>query len=262
MWKTFAGRCLYQSPEGIRVFQNLLFRWLKFDSKALQTVLNRYAPQIPQLMYIKGLIIPVQLQPDNCCMLGLGGGGVAHALDSILKGAKLDIIENSLSVINVAKRFFMIDRLQNINLIHEEANSFVKNCKVKYQHLLIDLYTADSFPEQCANKDFFISCKKILKPEGILAINLANTKEHFALFQIIQEQFPNATIALAFRETNNLIIYAQNGSTISPFLNALKKNYKIKKLGWTKRWGLVVILKSGLHFSLLGSLTWRMWRNK
>jgi spermidine synthase len=243
MWKTFAGRCLYQSSQGIRVFQNLLFRWLQFDSLALQTVLNRYAPHRPELRYIKSLIIAVQLQPQTCCMLGLGGGGAAHALSPILKDQKLDIIEDSAEVIEVAKRFFMIDRLQNIAIIQDEASNYIKMCSSKYQHILIDLYTAHGFPSQCNNEEFFVNCKKALKPGGVLAVNLANAKEHFPLFQLIQKQFGRATIAVAVPGTANLIIFAKNSTTIDLFLNLLKKNGKIRQLTWTEIWGYVATLR-------------------
>ncbi|MBA2711572.1 MAG: fused MFS/spermidine synthase [Tatlockia sp.] len=242
MWKTLAGRCLYQSSDGIQVFQNPLYRWLQFDSNALQTVLNRYAPQRPQLPYIESLMIPVQLQPDNCCMLGLGGGGVAHTLDPILKNAKLDIVEKNHEVIEIAKRFFWVDRLHNINLIHDDAEKFLKTCQIKYQHLLVDIYTDDSFPRHCANADFFASCKKQLKPDGILAVNLANSEDHYRLFKMLQSQFTKATVALIVPGTNNMIIFAQNSPTINLFLTLLKKTKKIKKLIWTERWGLVMKL--------------------
>lgn len=243
MWKTFGGRCLYESPQGIRVFQNLFFRWLQFDSKALQTVLNRYAPQRPVLNYIQYLIMAVKLQPQNCCILGLGGGGAAHALVPFLKEFKLDLIENSNEVIEIAKRFFRIDSLEKLNIIHEDAELFVENCSVSYQHLLIDLYTADSFPAQCNNDKFFANCKKILKPNGILAINLANAKEHHPILKLVQNHFGRAVMITAVPGTANLIIFAQNAVTIEPFLTLLKDNKKVKGLSWAENWGYVLRLK-------------------
>ncbi|MBA2652561.1 MAG: fused MFS/spermidine synthase [Tatlockia sp.] len=243
MWKTFAARLIYQSPQGIRVFQNFLFRWLQFDSKALQTVINRYKPSRPQLRYLNYLMLAVQLKPQNCCMLGLGGGGAAHALSPLLGCSKLVVVESSLEVIELAKRFFMIDSLKNIALVNEEASLFLSKNNDKYQHLLIDLFTAHTFPEHCISEEFFANCKRALNPGGILAINSANAKEHLSLYEALKKQFLSATVVVAVPGTANLIIYAQNSSNINLFLDLLKNNKKIKQLSWSDRWGYMASLR-------------------
>ncbi|MBA2656234.1 MAG: hypothetical protein H0U70_04530 [Tatlockia sp.] len=242
MWKTFAGHCIYQSSQGIRVFQNPLYRWLKFNSPALQTVLNRYRPAKFELQYLRVLTIAIQLHPRNCCMLGLGGGGAAHALSPLLDGYELVIIESNVEVIEVAKRFFWIDRLKNIDLINEEASQFINRSEYNFSHLIIDLFTDTHFPIECNKGNFFADCKLRLEPGGILALNSANAKEHFQLLQQIQKQFNRATLSVAIPGSSNLIIFAQNSNTIEPFLENLKNNNKIKKLSWLKDWGYVAIL--------------------
>ncbi|CDZ79085.1 spermidine synthase [Legionella massiliensis] len=242
IWKTFAGRCIYQSTEGTRVLQNPLFRWLQFNSKALQTVLCRFAPHRPQLNYLRYLIQSVQQKPQNCCMLGLGGGGAAHALSPIIAD-RLVIVEYSAEVIDLAKRFFMVDKLKNIDIIHDEASNYLNNCRRKFDHLLIDLYTAHSFPEQCANPDFFARSKELLAPDGILAVNLANSREHLSIFQLIQEQFLRSTVVLPVPDSANIIVFARNSETINPFLDVLKKSRKLKQLTWSSQWGYVARVK-------------------
>jgi spermidine synthase len=243
MWKTFAGRCLYQSPQGTRVFQNLLFRWLQFDSKALQTVLNRYGRHKPGLNYIKYLIMAAELKPQNCCMFGLGGGGAAHALSPLLGDFQLTIIENSAEIIELAKRFFWLDQLKNIKIIHQDASEFLCESVIKFDHLLIDLFTANNFPSQCNNDQFFINCKKALTPEGILAVNVANIHEYKPLFQLIQKQFSHSTLVISVPGSANLIIMAQNSPSINPLLERLRKNRRFKQLSWTENWGYVAKIK-------------------
>lgn len=247
MWKTFAGRCIYQSPQGTRVLENPLFRWLQFDSKALQTVLNRYAPHRPELNYIKYLIQAVQLKPQRCCMLGLGGGGTAHTLSPALKNSKLTIIENSAEVIELAERYFMIDRLNNLNIIHEEASLFLSQCSAKFENLLIDLFTAHNFPSQCNNEEFFARCKQVLTNEGVVAVNLANSREHLPLFQLIQKQFSRSTLVVPVPYSANLIVFAQNSSTIDPLIETFKETGQIKGLSWNSSWGYVAELKAQYH---------------
>ncbi len=232
MWKTFAGRCIYHSPTGIRVLQNPLFRWLQFESKAIQTLLNRYCPHRPGLSYIKLLILAAQLQPTSCCMLGLGGGGVAHALSKVLGPEKLTIVENSAEVIDVASRFFMIDQLNNLVVVQEDASSFVQKWTKQFHHLLVDLFDATHFPAQCNNEEFFANCRRLLTPEGILAVNLANRHEQWPILQLIQQQFPHSTITLPSSNSPNVIVLAQNSDSISSsLLNGLKKEKIQDSLG-------------------------------
>lgn len=243
MWKTFARHCIYQSPTGIRVFQNPLFRWLQFESRAIQTLINRYFPHRPGLSYIKTLIFAVRLQPAQCCMLGLGGGGAAHALSPLLSPDKLLIVENNDEVIDIASRFFMINQLDNLSIVHQDANSFVYQCTHQFQHLLVDLFDANAFPSHCNNEAFFAQCKRLLKPEGILAVNLANRHEQWPLFQLIQQQFHLSTLALPVLDSPNMIILAQNSNSITPFLEFLKKNKHLRQLTWNNKWGNVAKIR-------------------
>ncbi|WP_028389518.1 spermidine synthase [Legionella fairfieldensis] len=243
MWKTRAGQCIYQSSTGIRVFQNLFFRWLQFDSTALQTVLNRYFPHRPGLHYLAPLVLPVKLNPADCCMLGLGGGGAAHALSPLLTNFQLTIVEASAEVIDVARRYFMIDQLKTLNLIHQDANLFVQQCKKQFQYILVDLFNADSFPAHCNTDTFFSNCKRLLKPGGLLVVNLANKNEQWPVFKLVEKQFPDSTIVLPVPDCSNMIIFAQNG-LISAFLAQLKTHKIMSQLMWDSKWKYIAQFKT------------------
>lgn len=243
MWKTILGHCIYESPTGTRVFQNPVYRWLKFDSKAIQSLINRYFPHRPELSYLKPLILPGQLQPGNCCMLGLGGGGAAHALSPYLGDTKLTIVESNEEVINIAKRFFMIDKLTNLSIIHQDASLFVRDYKSEFQHILVDLFTANAFPDHCSNEAFFADCKRLLKPEGVLAVNLANSHEHWPVFQLIQKQFLRSTITFPVAGSANMIILAQNSSSPNSFIDTLKKSHTLRRLAWDGKWGCIATMR-------------------
>ncbi|KTD19276.1 spermidine synthase [Legionella lansingensis] len=239
MWKTFCGRCIYQSPCGAQVYQNFLFRWLKFNSSALQTLINRYYPHWPGLYYIKPLTVFVRIKPSTCCMLGLGGGGAAHALSPYKNNLKLTIVEHDIDVINIAKRFFMLDRLSHIEIIHQDANLFVEQSDRQFEHVLVDLFSGDSFPEHCNTECFFDNCKRILSPEGILAVNLANRNEQWELFQLIRKSFVNATLAVPVRKSANIIVFASKNESVANLVDKLNDHKKLKQVFWDSKWGCV-----------------------
>ncbi|CAM2837498.1 spermidine synthase [Legionella steigerwaltii] len=234
MWRTKLGRCIYTSPSGYKVYQNLCYRWLTLGSNALQTVINRYKPHKPILYYLQALTLMARKYPGTTCMLGLGGAGVAL----MLKDIPLIAVDNSKEVIEIAKQFFMIDRLKNLTVIHENAEDYVQNCETNFTHLIVDLYNANHFPLECANANFFASCHKIITENGFLAINLANIKEQYPIFQLVKNQFKH-TLVIPIRKSANMVIFAAKNESKELFMNKIKETAAFKRIIWVDSWGYV-----------------------
>ncbi len=238
-WKTIAKRSIFEAPNGAKVYQNLMYRWLTFDNRAIHTLINRYQPNHIELRYIHELTLAVRMKPGASCLLGLGGAGIAHALLPYLNEIPLHVVEYDQEIINIAARYFMTDRLKNMTIFHQDAAQFVANCNIYYPHLMVDLFDKHSFPENCNTKSFFKHCHRILEPEGIMAFNLANFNDHWSLFHRIREQFGQRTISLPVKGTANLIVLAYHGDSLSPLLELLKKSACLKLLTWDEKWGCI-----------------------
>lgn len=234
MWKTKLGTCIYTSPSGYKVYQNACYRWLTLGSNALQTVINRHKPHNPVLHYLPALTLMARKYPEVTCMLGLGGAGVAL----MLKDAPLIAVDNSEEVIDIAKRFFMIDNLNNLTVIHDNAMAYVEKCEINFTHLIVDLYNANHFPPECTNADFFASCKRIITENGFLAVNLANIKEQRPIFQLIKNQF-NHTLVIPIRKSANMVIVASKNESKELFINKIKETDAFKRIIWVDSWGYV-----------------------
>ena len=239
MWKTFAGHRIYQAPTRETVHQNFFYRWLTFDSNVLQTLISRRNPKQPGLRYINELTVAIRAQPADCCLLGLGGAGVAHALGPYLHQSTLTAVENNKVIIDIAKLYFMTDHLKQLTIIHQDANVFVQQCKIAYQHLMIDLYCHHSFPKHCNNEAFFAACKTLLRPEGVLALNLANLDEQWSVYQNMKAIFSHSLLWLPVKGTANMVVLACNSPTVTPLLALLKKKQCLKKLTWDPVWGCI-----------------------
>ncbi|CAM2988355.1 spermidine synthase [Legionella worsleiensis] len=238
MWKTKFGHCIYTSSSGFQVFENPGYRWLTLGSSALQTVINKRKPYKPILRYLPSLSLMTRHYPENCCVLGLGGGGIAHMLFHNNPNQPITAVECSEEIIQIAKQFFMVQRLTNLKIIHQNAEDFLQEKNFEYKHLIVDLYDAHHFPQECATDDFFNSCRNSLKEDGFLAVNLANYKEQWALVQTIKQHF-TATIIIPVKHCANLIVIASRNSSKEILMDSIVATKEIKKLVWTHSWGLV-----------------------
>ena len=239
MWKIKGGRCIYQASNSIKVYQNFLYRWLTLDSSAIQTIINRRHLEKPELSYIHQLGFAVREQPANCCLLGLGGAAIVHSIAPYLNNSTILAVENNAEIIQIAAHYFMTDRIKNLSILHQDANLFVQQHNSTYQHVIVDLFDAHSFPKHCNSQQFFANCKRLLLPHGILAVNLANLHEQWPVFQHIRETFHQHTISLPVKGVANMVILACNSPSITPLLDLFKNNQCVKRLSWDAHWGCI-----------------------
>lgn len=240
MWKTYLGKCIHESPSGFRVWQNIAYRWLTFDDNVYQSIINRSHPERGGLKYIDPFTRMARAFPGDSCLLGLGGASVAHVLFQSLVNLRMDAVDNSQDVINIATRYFKIAPLKNLNVIHQSAEKFVQSTSERYQHLLVDLYGTDDYPLECSHEVFFAHCKALLKPDGIMAVNLIDLHEKKAIFQFIRNQFDSCTLVVPVAGTTNTIVFASTACNQRIFLEKIQ--FMMKRLVWDSIWGCVGLM--------------------
>lgn len=228
------GTCIYTSPSGYKVYQNLWYRWLTLGSDALQTVISRRNPHKPILYYLPALTLMARKYPGSICLFGLGGAGIPLMLDD----RPLIVVDNSDEVIDIARRFFRIDHLKNVTIVHENAVDYVQHCKTSFSHLMVDLYNANHFPPECAHEAFFSFCKKLISENGFFTINLANIKEQYPLFQLVKNQFNN-TLVIPVKNSANMVIYASDMMNKELFIKKIEQTTAFKRIFWVNTWGYV-----------------------
>lgn len=241
-WKTIAGRCIYQTPQSVSVHQNLVYRWLTFNNQStLQTLIHRHHPERPALSYLVPFTYALLKDPGPACLLGLGGAGVAHYAGPYLGSIPVTAIEANREVIDIASTYFGTDALANLSILHQDALTFVSSCKERYQHILIDIYSDSGFPLHCQHIDFFIACKALLLPNGVLALNLVNIEHEFGIFIQLRTLFNNATVCIPVNGCANMIILASD--SLTHLLQLLQQSPKLKTLIWDEHYGCMARLR-------------------
>jgi len=238
-WKTLAGKCIYRLDDELSVHQNVLYRWLVFNNQptVIQSLIHRHFPHKPVLSYLLPFSYPLRTAPEATCLLGLGGGGAAHYLAPYLGLYPLTAVENNTHVIQVASQYFMINTLKNITIRAQDAQEFVIQYHGNYQHILIDLYTSQGFPASCQNLDFFAACKRILRPTGILALNLPDFHHNLNVFQNLRSVFQNTTVCIPISSTTNMVILAAHNHHLLQTL--LYTHPQLKQFLWDSEFGYI-----------------------
>ncbi|MFI4962422.1 MAG: spermidine synthase [Legionellales bacterium] len=234
MWQTKIGTCIYVSPSGYRVYQNLFFRWLTLGSSALQTVIYRPCYQKPVLQYLSALTLMAKTYPNPACLLGLGGAAVAQ----MLSAQPLLAVDISAEVIDIAKQFFKADAITNLNIVQNNAIDFLRNNEVRFPHILVDLYNANNYPQECATNEFFALSKMALAEEGFVSINLANISEQWPILRLIKNQF-KSYVVIPVKKSANMVIIASKSDDKEWLVSKLKATGTIKKIVWDGVWGYV-----------------------
>lgn len=150
-------------------------------------------------------------------------------------------------MIRIAEQFFMLKELQNTRIISEDANRFLQKSEQTFPHIIVDLFTDNNFPLSCQSAEFFSNAYHLLEEEGVLAVNLANSEEHWSLFQLIRTQFSKATLVFPIPKSANLVILAKKSASIVPFATKLKDRKHIKQVNVSKRWGNWAEFQAGLR---------------
>ena len=178
-------------------------------------------------------------QPDgNYLMLGLGGGALLHALQYHLNNPTFDVVEINPEVIDIAKQYFYLDKINTANIFQEDANLYITSCKKKYDVILVDIYQDKTYPKHCATQTFFQACQKLLKQDGIIAINCANMSQYKLLLNQLRSVFNNAILTIRVAHPRNVILTATN----QPFQTLLNR-VQLKDLDWHEQSGAFGTLK-------------------
>ncbi len=104
----------------------------------------------------------------NALILGFGGGIVPKELSKIR--FDIDVVEINPATLEIAEKFFKYER-KNTNFFFEDARTFVKKCKKKYDLIVVDLFFEDGAPEHLTTFEFYEDLKNCLNNNGILVSN-------------------------------------------------------------------------------------------
>ena len=106
-------------------------------------------------------------------VLGLGGGSLPMFLHKTFPEAVIDIAEIDPAVVMVAKRYFDVREDHRLRIHLGDARRFVEASPPgRYDLILVDAFGAHSAPAHLTTREFALSLRRAIAPEGVVIGNL------------------------------------------------------------------------------------------
>ena len=109
---------------------------------------------------------------ENILVLGVAGGSVIKTLvDEIKFDGKITGVEIDESIINIANRYFELDKIPNLEIVIDDAFEFILKTKLKYDLIIIDIFEDTSMPNFLFQDFFIIRINSLLNLNGFILFN-------------------------------------------------------------------------------------------
>jgi spermidine synthase len=145
-------------------------------------------------------------------VLGVAGGCVIKTLvDEINYTQKIIGVEIDKAVIEIAKEYFQLDKIQNLEIIIEDALEFVLQTEDQFDLIIIDIFQDTKMPDFLFEKVFKDRVCQILNTKGCILFNtmiVNKNQKQLNLDYIKSFDSTNYSITKLnkMEETNELII--------------------------------------------------------
>jgi spermidine synthase len=216
-------RSLYRQ---IVVYDDDELRCMRFTRQptARQSCQMREEPRRLVFEYLRMMMGALYLgpAPGRVLVVGLGGGSLVGALETVLPQAHIDAVEVDPAVVRVARTYFGFAPGPRVAVHEVDGRVFVKRAArsdAPYDLVMLDAYDHEYIPEHLLTREFLEEVKRVMAPGGVLA---ANTFSSSRLYE-----HESATYAAVFGTFYNLkrrnrVILARAGGL--PPLDVVQRN--------------------------------------
>lgn len=241
-----AGVCIHHSADehgAIEVVEQGGVRSLHFGSSAKQSALYLHDPHQLALGYTRAMLAPLLFNPapTRVLLLGLGGGSLARFLLNQIADCHIDAVELRAAVVAVAHSHFHLPSDPRLNIIIEEAGSFIHGNGYRvyrdYDLILVDAFVDNGIARAVCAGEFFAECRERMTPTGWLSMNLWSGDYIRAadLLGFLSERFGHPALRLEVEGRENVIGLVTRGAdprkrldTLSPRAAELQRQHPIE----------------------------------
>jgi spermidine synthase len=148
-------------------------------------------------------LLPKDYRPESILVLGLGGGSALFWLKKHFPKAALTAVEIDPVMIDIAKRFFKIDKIKNLEIINSDAVKFIKGTKRKFSLIIVDCYRGFATPPEF--EDIRVLQKMKKTGETVLINRLYWDQHKIAADEFVAKLSPHFRIKSVYTASNLVI---------------------------------------------------------
>ena len=131
---------------------------------------------------------------DHILVLGVAGGSVIKTLvEEIKYKGKITGVEIDPEIINIANTYFKLNKVENLEIIIDDAFEFVLKTKDKYDLIIVDIFQDTTMPNFLFENFFTNRICLLLKNKGFILFNtmILNESENIRNKKYVSEFYKN-----------------------------------------------------------------------
>lgn len=187
-------------------------RVLHLGSHAIQSAMRVSRPWDLELAYTRAMMgfLMFNSTPQDVLMIGLGGGSLAKFIRRQRPQTHITAVEIDPRVIAAARSHFELppdDR--TLQVIEADGALYVRQHPSSADVILLDGFDAGNQVESLATQTFYAACRRVLRPGGVLVVNLWGRDRAFAeyLARLIRA-FDGEAGWISVQQKTNIIVFA------------------------------------------------------
>ena len=221
-------------------------RSLYLGSDTIQSSMRLSNPDALELAYARGMMMFLLFHavPKDVLILGLGGGSIAKFIYHFLENCKTTVLEINPRVIDIARsHFYLPENDARLEVIAGDGIAYLRAQQTCCDVLMLDAYDSSGVAPDMVSQDFFDHCAAVLRPQGVLAVNLWGSDKNFQIyFERIKLSFGQRALMLRTGRPGNIIVLAFNQlptelrwHALRDRAKALEQQFAIEFLQFTER---------------------------
>jgi len=194
----------------MQIFDREGIRSLYFDSGACQSSLQLSDPTTLILGYTQCMLAGLLFRPtpQQILLIGLGGGALARFLHHHLPAAQIVCVETRTAVVELAQTYFDLPDSSRLHIHIGDGAAYLRTARDgAFDLILVDAFDSAGVHASVCTAEFHADCRRSLRADGVLGINLWNTPEAPCKQQVdaIKTGFASQVLRLPVEKRANLI---------------------------------------------------------
>jgi spermidine synthase len=198
--------------DGLEVTEERGMRVLHLGSRAIQSAMRVSRPWDLELAYTRAMMgfLMFNPMPQDVLMIGLGGGSLAKFIRKQRPQTHITAVEIDPQVIAAARTHFELPPDDDtLSVIEADGALYVRQHPASADVILLDGFDAGNQVAALATQTFYAACRRVLRPGGVLVVNLWGRDGDFAeYFARLTRAFDGEVGWISVQNKTNVIVFA------------------------------------------------------